>query len=264
MAKGRNVCWGIRQSFSNGNSGFNNIECFGYVRDENGKLIIDAEQAEIVKMIYEMYLSGDSICYIAKYLNENEIATSNGKGRWSTSMVNNILDNRKYTGDVLLQKTYVKDTIRQKRANNNGEVQQYLVQDNHEAIIPLDIFMQVQEEKKRRSNIEVDSDGKRVKSSSRYNSKGLTGMIICEEYGRNYTRVTRTTKTGKEIVWRCINRVEYGKRICKHSPTVSEEKIRMMIMDALELTEYDEKIARQSAENHFILCIFKVFRHLGM
>ena len=118
----------------------------GYTKDADGHLVIDPAQAEIVKRIYREYLEGKSMDKIAAGLEADGILTGAGKAKWHTSTINKILRNEKYMGDALLQKTYTTDFLTKKRIKNNGTVPQYYVEGNHEAIIPKDIFLLVQEE----------------------------------------------------------------------------------------------------------------------
>ena len=115
-------------------------------KDADGNLIIDPEQAEVVKRIYREYLEGLNMDKIAAGLERDGILTGAGGKRWHTSTINKILRNEKYIGDALLQKTYTTDFLNKTRVKNNGLVPQYYVEGNHEAIIPKDIYLQVQEE----------------------------------------------------------------------------------------------------------------------
>ena len=250
ISKGKNIKWGIERSMMSGNSGFQNIKCFGYDRSQSGKLIINESEASVVKLIFNLYLSGESMYGIVKYLAENGYRSATGKTKWTNAQINQLLTNEKYTGNVLLQKSYIKNTLSRKTTVSQGEVDQYLIENNHEAIISLDVFEKVQAEMERRSNLQKEStDGK---AKSRYNSKGLSGFIVCEECGRNYSRTTWSRNGQKKIVWRCINRLEHGKRICKKSPTVLEEKIKQKIVEVLKLNDYDEKTAREEIKQILI------------
>lgn len=249
VEKGKNVQWGIRRSMKSGESGFQNQKCFGYSKNESGKLVIDKSEVVIVRLIFDLYLSGESMYGIVNYLAENGYSSPTGKEKWTAGQIRKILGNEKYTGNVLLQKKYVKNTLSRKVVVNKGEKDQYFIENNHEAIIPLEIFEQVKFEMERRSQLSETADGK---AKSRYNSKGLGGLIICEECGRNYSRTTWSRNGQKKIVWRCINRLEHGKRVCKKSPTILEEDIKQKIISVFDLDDYDEKVARQKIEKIII------------
>jgi len=147
----QNVKLGYQYRYQQGEVMVNCSRFLGYTKDENKRLVIVPEEAEIVKRIYREYLEGSSMDKIKKGLEADGILTGAGKKRWHTSTIRKILSNEKYIGDALLQKTYTVDFLTKKRVVNNGIVPQYYVENNHEAIIPREIFMQVQEELVRRS-----------------------------------------------------------------------------------------------------------------
>jgi len=139
----QNVKLGLQFRYQNGQVQVNHNHFLGYTKDADGNLIIDPEQAEVVKRIYREYLEGYSMDRIAKGLEADGILTGAGKTKWWTSTINKILRNEKYIGDALLQKTYTTDFLNKTRVKNNGIVPQYYVEGNHEAIIPKDIFLRV-------------------------------------------------------------------------------------------------------------------------
>lgn len=141
----KNVKLGLQFRYRNGAVQVNHNWFLGYTKDENGHLIIDPEQAEVVKRIYREYLEGKSLMQIARGLMADGIHTAADKPTWRPEGVRKILTNEKYMADAFLQKTYTVDVLTKKRVTNNGIVPQYYVENNHEAIIPRDLFMQVQE-----------------------------------------------------------------------------------------------------------------------
>jgi hypothetical protein len=212
----------------------NHNKFLGYTKNEAGELVIVPEEAEIVRLIFRLYLEGLSITQIKKYLEENGIKTVTGKNQWSTTTINRMLSNEKYMGDALLQKSYTIDYLTKKRVKNNGIVPQYYVEDSHPAIISKDLFHRIQEEKARRASLKKSAD-KRVKTDSgKYSSKyALTELLICGECGKPYRRASWTAYSEKRIVWRCFNRLEHGKKYCQKSPTIDEEVLHSAIIDAL-------------------------------
>ena len=102
----QNVKLGLQYRYQQGKVQINHNRFLGYTKDENGHLVIDPEQAEIVKRIYREYLEGSSMDKIAAGLEADGILTGAGKTKWHTSTINKILRNEKYIGDALLQKTY--------------------------------------------------------------------------------------------------------------------------------------------------------------
>lgn len=92
-----------------------------------------------------------------------------------------------------------------------------------------------QGDKGKRSNIDEDT-GKR--KAARYSSQNvLSGLLVCAECGANYRRITRPSG---EVVWRCANRVEHGKRICRHSPSIAEAFLKEKLCKRLGMTGFDE------------------------
>lgn len=136
----RNIRWGIKRSFQSGTSGYADFVCFGYKRGDDGRLAIDEPDAKIVRRIFEMRADGSSLGTISDWLYENKIPSPAGKDRWSRETISKLLKNEKYTGDVMLQKTFVKDLFSGKQIKNNGELERYLIQEHHPAIVNRELF----------------------------------------------------------------------------------------------------------------------------
>ena len=202
-----NIKLGLQYRYQQGKVQVNHNRFLGYTKDENGNLVIDPEQAEIVKRIYREYLEGSSMDKIASGLMADGILTGAGKEKWHTSTINKILRNEKYMGDALLQKTYTTDFLTKKRIKNNGTVPQYYVEGDHEAIIPKDLFMQVQAELVRRRVVHVSPTGKKRSFSCNH---CFAQMVFCGDCGELYRRVHWNNHGCKSIVWRCISRLEPG------------------------------------------------------
>ena len=227
----KNVTWGIRRAFEQGK--FSVAAIFGYEKDENGNLRIVPEQAETVRMIFDMYLTGSSCRNISDKLKELGRPKGSGKTDWNKTNIGNILQDEKYMGDVLLQKTYTTDCISKKKKKNTGELPMYYVSDHHPAIIDRDTFNKAQNERTRRNSLKKIST-KPTNNNGTYSAKyALTGRVYCAECGAAYRRTTWTAKGYKEIVWRCVNRLEHGKQICQHSPTIPEESLHRAILEAI-------------------------------
>ncbi|HWS28776.1 MAG TPA: recombinase family protein [Clostridia bacterium] len=209
MIKSEQIKQGLRKSFQGGTSKKAQTICYGYTRQQDGTLIICSEQADIIRSIYELYLAGYSLSRIVEELEHQGVASPTGKAKWNSQTIDKMLSNEKYTGNVVLQKTVTENGIQIKSQDTGSLIE---MQDTHPAIISKELFQAVQEEK-----------AKRTPGVSKYNSTNmLSGLLICEECGNSYRRLTR--RHG-EIVWRCANRVEHGDRICKASPTVAEYKV---------------------------------------
>ena len=109
-------------------------------------LVIVEEEAVVVRSIYDMFLAGKTIRYIADFLTSEGIPTPRGKSKWSVSTIRSILTNEKYKGDAILQKTYVVDFLTKETRVNHGEKKQYLVENSHDPIIAPETYDKVQEQ----------------------------------------------------------------------------------------------------------------------
>jgi len=249
-----NVKWGKAQSAKEGNVAFRYERFLGYRKGEDGKPEIDPKQAEVVKLIYERFLAGDSLGKIADCLAERAIPSPSGKEKWTYSTIRSILSNEKYKGDAIINKTYIVDCLSKKVKLNNGERPKYYVENNHPAIIDAATFGRVQEELARRSGKRkvkyVGTKTEQGKYSSKY---ALTELLICGECRTPYRRCTWTVRGQKKIVWRCINRLDYGKKYCRESPTIEESVLHEAIMEAIQ---------RTAMQNSEVLKILKL--HIGM
>ena len=170
---------------------------------------------------------------IADGLMADGILTGAGKTKWHTSTINKILRNEKYMGDALLQKTYTTDFLTKKRIKNNGTVPQYYVEGDHEAIIPKELFMQVQAELVRRRVVHVSPTGKKRSFSCNH---CFAQMIFCGDCGELYRRVHWNNHGCKSIVWRCISRLD---------PTSAEKNCTNRTVNELLLQEITVKAFNQ-------------------
>jgi len=249
-----NVKFGKAQSAREGNVPFHYKNFLGYRKGEDGKPEIVPEEAETVRFIYESFLAGDSIGGIKAKLEERGILSPSGKPTWNHSTIVSILTNEKYTGDAIINKTFIEDCISKKVKVNNGERQKFYVENNHPAIIDRITFARVQEELARRNGkLKVKQVGTKTEQG-KYSSKyALTELLVCGECKTPYRRCTWTVKGKKKIVWRCISRLDYGKKYCHESPTVEESVLQEAIMNA---------IMRTANENAELLKTLKL--HIGM
>jgi len=247
----KNVSWGVRQSFKNGNVPMQYARLLGYRKGHDGNAEIVPEEAEVVKEIYRCYLDGMSMNLIADRLNEKGLTTKGGSSPYRKTVVQRILTNEKYTGDALLQKTYVTDCITKKTRKNNGELPMYLVKNHHEPIISRSDFNRVQEEMARRSAKRTIADKLTKTGQGKYSAKyALSELLICGECGEHYRRVTWTAKGFKEIKWRCVSRIQYGKKKCHSSPTVDEQALHRAIVSAInEFCEVKDDVAKALRES---------------
>ncbi len=111
----------------------------GYDKDENGNLVINEEQAAVVRRIYQEFLDGYGYYTIAEHLTESKIPTEQGFAVWSFSFIKKILTNEKMKGDTLFQKTFNVDHLTKHRVKNKGELPQKYLENTHPPIIEKDI-----------------------------------------------------------------------------------------------------------------------------
>jgi site-specific DNA recombinase len=232
----QNVKLGLQYRYQQGKVTVNHNRFLGYTKDKDGKLIVDPEQAVVVKRIYREYLEGSSMNKIASGLEADGILTGAGKEKWHTSTINKILRNEKYMGDALLQKTYTTDFLTKKRIKNNGTVPQYYVEDDHPAIIPKEIFMQVQEELVRRRVVHKSPSGRKRTYSCNH---CFAQIVVCGECGELYRRVHWNNRGKKSIVWRCISRLENTGLYCD-ARTVPESQLEQVLVKAINRTLCDK------------------------
>ena len=238
-----NVKLGIRQSLKNGNVRFSYKTFLGYRKGADGQPEIVPEQADIVRRIYNDFLAGATYLEIAKRLTEEKVPTMGGGSRWFSERIKSILKNEKYKGDALLQKTYITDPISKRVKKNNGELPMYYVENSHPAIIERRIFDRVQEEIARRAGKKKVKQTGTKTELGRYSGKyALTELLYCGECGTPYRRCTWSRDGKKKIVWRCVSRLDYGKKYCKNSPSVEESRLHNAIAAAITKKANSEEI----------------------
>ena len=229
-----NVARGKRMGYKQGKFSFPYTNFLGYEKGSDGFPQIVPKEAEIIRMIFHAYLDGDSLAKIKTMLESKGIRTATGKQEWTTQAVQRILQNEKYMGDVLLQKTYVADFLEGKSRKNNGELPQYYIENNHPAIVSREMFQRVQEEIARRKSKEPVTQRQSKSSRGKFTSQyALSERLVCGSCGCYYRRVTWSIHGRRQIVWRCINRLEFGKKFCKDSPSVPEEALHQAIMKGI-------------------------------
>ena len=217
-----NCTWGQRKRFADGKVSLPYNRFLGYDKGPDGNLVINPAQAVIVRRIYNMFLQGSTYHKIATVLTDDGIPTPGGRQKWSTSTVKSILTNEKYKGDALLQKTYCVDFLTKKYKVNEGEIPQYYVEDNHEAIIPPDMFEMVQREVERRDT----TDG-------HYGSAHVFSCRIkCGECGSWYgSKVWHSTDKYRRQIWQCNHKYAGGNRC--GTPHLTDDQIQAAFIAAL-------------------------------
>ena len=239
-----NIQWGFKRRFEQGVT-LNNYKYFYGYDVVDGELVVNEQQAEVVKNIFDWYLQGMSLGQIKCRLEENQIKTASEKSVWSKSVIQEMLCNEKYMGDCMLQKYFTEDFRTGKKARNTGQRDRYYVHDSHQRIVSKEKFLEVACEMNRRKSMMVDADGNMVKKNRKYNPQNILGNILeCEECGAAYRR---RTERGK-VVYRCATRIEKGRETCKESPTIEEEWIKAEIGKKVCGGEYDEEVVKKKVD----------------
>ena len=246
---------GIQRKFEEGL--FSSYKYFMVYRCVEGELVIVPEQAEIVRLIFELYLKGYTFSQIKKLLEERGIKTVTGKTVWSANVIQQMLKNEKYKGDMMLQKTFTEDYLNGIRKKNIGQRTRYYVKGSHPAIISPEIFDKVQEEMLNRARLIRTANGNQISSGNRYSSKYLlSNLLVCGYCGGGFRR---RTERGK-IVWRCGTRMEKGKAECENSPTLNNQDVREMLGKVVCNGKYDENVVKDRVkridvyEKRLIIC----------
>ena len=222
---------------------------YAYRKDEDGKLQIIPEKAEVVREIYRRYMAGASLRNLKDWLEENQIKTVLGKPKWTPTSIKGILTNEKYCGDVLLQKTFRADVISKKVIKNVGQMAQYYMPDHHEAIVSREQYNAVKAEMARRSALRSPSK-MAVTGRSCYTSKyALSDRLVCGECGTLYRRCTWTSLGRKYPVWRCTSRLNYGTKYCHDSPSIKEEPLQAAILAAINSAMSDKPVLLDHIKN---------------
>ncbi len=233
LSASENQKWRIRRNFENGIPW--RASMLGY-RYEKGKYIIVPEEAEIVQLIFDSYLSGMGVTSIVKMLIEKGIPSRSGNP-WNKSSITRILNNYTYTGNLLLQKTYRENHLTKRRMENNGELPQYHITDSHEAIVTLEQYNAAQEEIKCRAEKYARPRPKKTYP--------FTGLIVCGNSGKHYRR--KTTKSG--VVWICNTYNTIGKGYCA-SKQIPESVLISITTETLgSIDALNDKITAIRAEN---------------
>lgn len=222
-----NQKWRIRSNFKSGLPW--NGTVLGY-RIEDGVYVPLEEEAEVVKQIFAWYREGLGFYTIAKRLNKAGIRTRKGN-IWLQQSVQRLISNYAYTGNLMLQKTFISDHISKKSCVNEGQLPMYHAEESHDAIIPIDEFNAVQEERKERAKKYAHNPGP---------TQGypFTSKLICMDCGKRYRR--KPVRRGP--VWICSTYNTRGKEFCPTSKQIPEETLLEVTASVLGLKEFDADI----------------------
>lgn len=245
----QNVTIGIRYKVQRGIGRVNYTRFLGFTKDHrNSPLRIVPEEADIVRRIFREYLDGFSPAMIATRLQSDGISSPSNGERWHASTISSMLENEKYCGDFLMQKTFTEDYLTKKYKKNTGQLPQYYVENHHDPIIPKAVFLQVQGEILRRSVLKHDPTKYRCGSRIAF-----CGRMVCGRCGKILKRYTRPDRGQTD--WRCHNRA-YPKKTnhqdhksacgCRF---VAEEEAQQAVIKAFNmLPQYRDQLIRMHAE----------------
>lgn len=216
-----NCTWGQRKRFADGKVTVPFKRFLGYDRGPDGNLVLNKDEAVIIRRIYSMFLQGMTPHGIAARLTADGIKSPGGKDKWNAGAVRSILTNEKYKGDALLQKSYTVDFLTKKKKINKGEIPQYYVEGNHEAIIQPEVFELVQQELERRKS-----------SRGRHSGVHLfSGKIRCGQCGEWYgSKVWHSNSKYRRVIWQCNHKYD-GEEKCP-TPHLTEDEIKAMFVSA--------------------------------
>ena len=215
-----NVKWNVQRRFREGVPIINHARFLGYTKDrKGGNLVIEPKEAEVVKMIFNLYISGMGPSGIADKMMELGYKTGAGKRLWRVSSVHSVLKNEKYMGDMLQQKTVSTDYLNHTRVKNKNHAPTYYTENSHEPIIDKETFELAQRMRKERAQIRIGED----KNISKYTNKyPFSAMIVCSECGRTLKRrYWNYGKPSQRVMQQCGGYIE-GKANCKAKATYDE------------------------------------------
>ena len=223
-----NTTWGKRKQFAEGKTSVGYSAFLGYDKDFK----INEEQAQVVKLIYKLFLGGRSFYAITKELEKRGLKSPSGKDRWYISTVRSILTNEKYRGDALIQKGYTSDFLDKTRRKNTGEIPQYYVEEHHDPIIPPDLFDFVQTEIKAREN------GGKHSGVSIFANK-----IKCGCCGGWYgAKVWHSTDKYRRVIYRCNKKYAHKGKPCSTRHLTEEEIKQTFVKELNSLVEVKENV----------------------
>ena len=234
LSASENQKWRIRKDFEQGK--VSSLQILGYKRNRDGVLEIIPDEAEIVRLIFNNYLSGMGKLAIANMLNEMHISTK-FDNEWTAEAVRRILTNEKYCGELMLQKFYSENHLTKRKMINNGEIKKFYVEEAHLPIIEKTVFLTVQNlMKKHQEQFSSDKPTTAIYP--------FTGKIQCQCCGKNYRR--KTTATG--VVWICATYNTKGKKHCPTAKQIPENTLISVCCEVLGISEFDADIFQENIE----------------
>lgn len=245
LSASENVKWQIRKGFENGEL-INLRFLYGY-QVKRGQIEIDSASSLIVKEVFERTLGGESLSSIAKDFEKRCVPTMTD-GEWSALRIREILSNEKYTGNALLQKSYINNHIEKKKCINNGELPMYYAEQTHPAIIDIETFRKAQEILKEKAE-------KWKQKKPEYNE--FSKKIICSGCGKPYKRIMCRGVAG----WNCSTVIRKSAAFC-HGKKIPEVTLRSVKREVLALSEYDPSVFLEKVDNIEVPEDFRLIYHL--
>ena len=228
LSASENQKWRIRRDFEQGKVSC--LQMLGYKRNHDGVLEIIPDEAEIVRLIFNSYLSGMGKLAIANMLNENQIFSKFGN-EWTAESVKRILTNEKYCGELMLQKFYSENHLTKRKMINHGEIKKFYVEEAHPPIIEKSVFAAVQKHLQEQKEHFTPTKSTTVVYP-------FSGKIQCQCCGKNYRR--KTTATG--VVWICATYNTKGKKHCPTAKQIPENTLISVCCEVLGISEFDTNI----------------------
>ena len=244
----KNITWSLRNRFKKGLIYYGN-NLYGY--DRQGDTIVPREDTkEIIQSIFHLYIAGLALSSICDYLNESGVPSPNNT-TWRRKAVQSILQNERYAGIAIMQKSYTVDVVLHKRKKNAGQIAKYLTTNAHTPIIDLDLYELVQKEIERRNTLKYDFPDDT--QAQKYLGDPFSNFLYCGLCGNNFMPKTETRKrkgeTSYKQVWYCKTRV-YNFSNCSLSPPIERFQIEMTIQDSINylLQDFDGSNTLSSGE----------------
>lgn len=226
LSVSENCKWRIRENFRKGIPCATRLNGYSVVK---GKIDVIPNEADVIKLIFNYYQAGMGKNAITRALNDQGIPAKFG-GIWYDSVIERIIQNEKYQGDLLLQKQYRIDHLTKKDRPNRGELPQYYVPDNHEAIIPRTVFEEVQQEVQRRSHQYPCYADRRIKSP-------FSGKLTCAKCGKGFKRRINHALPA----WQCRTYLTRGKKYC-FSKQIREDVLMDTCCTVLGMETFDQEV----------------------
>ena len=234
-----NIKWAVQKRFKEGkHNGRFNIYGYRWVEQD---LVVEPEEAKVVKIIYANYMKGISAEMTEKQLAQMGVKAMKG-GPMKSEVIRSMLKNITYTGNLLLQKEYTPDPIAGKSKLNKGELPQYFVENHHEAIIPMKEWQAVQDERARRRKLGAHAN-------RAINTTCFTSKIKCSKCGKSFRRSGKSQGKDKDTyyIWICRNKSEKGIMVCD-SKNIPEKTLQKVCAEVLGLDEFDEQIFTEKVD----------------